>query len=128
MSDRSWRIIVVEDEDDSVKMVSKILSYHGVEVHVARNGRECIDLLKQIMPTLIVTDLAMPGMDGWQTLAAIRANPQTEHIPVVAVTAYHSANLAEEAENVGFDACFPKPVNPNSFVDSLAKLIDAERI
>ena len=128
MTDRLWRVIVVEDEDDSVRMVSKILSYHGIEVHVARNGRECIDLLTQMTPTLIVTDLAMPGMDGWQTLAAIRANPETEQIPVVAITAYHSANLAEEAENVGFDACFSKPLNPRSFVDTLAKLIDAERI
>jgi CheY-like chemotaxis protein len=123
MTDTSWRIVVVEDEYDSAQMVSKILNYHGIEVHVARNGAECLALLNDVVPTIVVTDLAMPDMDGWETLAAIRANPQTSHIPVVAITAYHSVDVAEEAMGAGFDAYFSKPINPRSFVDDLAKLI-----
>ena len=125
MNSSSWRIIVVEDEYDSMKMVSKILSFYGIEVHVAHNGLECLELLHQVSPTLIVTDLAMPEMDGWQTLDAIRANPQTARIPVVAITAYHSANVADDAENAGFDACFSKPIDPKTFVQRLAKIVEA---
>jgi CheY-like chemotaxis protein len=119
----NWRILVIEDEYDSIQMVSKILSFHGIEVHVAHNGRESLEMLEDVNPTLIVSDLAMPEMDGWQTLAAIRANPYTQHIPVVAVTAFDSADVAEEALRAGFDAFFSKPVNPRTFVQQLRKLV-----
>jgi CheY-like chemotaxis protein len=125
VKNNAWRIIVVEDEFDSAKMVSKILSYHGIEVHVAHDGNECLALLDTFEPTLIVTDLAMPGMDGWQTLGAIRANPLTAHIPVVAITAYYSVDVAEEAVNAGFDAYYSKPLDPKSFVQDLMKIVIA---
>jgi CheY-like chemotaxis protein len=119
----AWHVLVVEDEYDSLQMVSKILSYHGITVVVAKNGRECLERLAEFEPTIIITDLAMPGMDGWQTLAAIRSNPATQHIPVVAMTAYDSVSVAEDAHNAGFDAYFPKPVDPRSFVQSLAGIL-----
>lgn len=123
MNDTAWQVLLVEDEYDSLQVVSKILTFYGVQVIVARHGGECIELLKGLTPTLIVTDLAMPMMDGWQTLAAIRANPRTRQIPVVAVTAYHSVDVAEEALNAGFDGYFAKPVNPRSFVQSLEQIV-----
>ena len=123
MNDNPWQVLVVEDEFDSAQIVWKILSFHGIQVHVAHNGSECLEMLNHIKPTLIVTDLAMPGMDGWEMLAAIRSNPQTKHIPVVAVTAYDSVDVAAEAAEAGFDAYFSKPVNPRSFVENLAKLV-----
>lgn len=123
MNDSGWQVLVVEDEYDSLQVVSKILKFHGIQVVVAHHGGECMELLDRMTPTLIVTDLAMPMMDGWQTLAAVRANPRTEHIPVVAVTAYHSVDVAEEAMNAGFDGYFAKPVDPRSFVQSLGRIL-----
>lgn len=122
MSEQPWSVLLVEDEYDSVQMVSKILSYHGIQVQVARTGAEGLSMLNHYHPTLIVTDLAMPGMDGWEVLSAIRANPATTHIPVVAITAYHSLAVAEEATSFGFDGYFPKPVNPRTFVQALVKV------
>lgn len=118
-----WQFLVVEDEQDSAAMLKKILNYHGIEVHVARNGEECMLLLQTLAPTLIITDLAMPGMDGWRTLEAVRANTTTQHIPVVAITVYDSVDVAEEAEKAGFDAYFSKPLNPRAFIQSLEKLL-----
>lgn len=118
-----WLVLVVEDEFDSVQMVSKILSFHGIQVVVARNGVECLAYLDHVQPALIITDLAMPEMDGWQTLAALRARPDTRNIPVVAITAYHSVDVAEEAISAGFDAYFAKPVNARTFVPSLEKIV-----
>lgn len=119
----TWQVVVVEDEYDSVQLISKILGFYDIQVHVAHNGEDCLAMLEQFEPTLIVTDLAMPGMDGWQTLAALRANPHTRHIPVVAITAYDSVDVAEDALKAGFDAYFPKPVDPRSFVQSLADIV-----
>jgi CheY-like chemotaxis protein len=123
MNNDTWRILVVEDEFDSAQMVSKILSFHGIEVNIAHNGSECLELLNHLEPTMVITDLAMPDMDGWETLAAIRSNPKTQHIPVVAITAYHSVDVAEEALDAGFDAYFSKPINPRTFVEHLARVI-----
>lgn len=119
----TWQVVVVEDEYDSVQLISKILGFYDIQVHVAHNGEDCLAMLEQFEPTLIVTDLAMPRMDGWQTLAALRANPHTRHIPVVAITAYDSVDVAEDALKAGFDAYFPKPVDPRSFVQSLADIV-----
>ena len=123
MEPKDWRVLVVEDEYDSVQMVTKILQHHGVQVFVAHNGQECIDMLPKVKPTLVVMDLALPEMDGWETLARMRANPETANIPVVAITAYHSVNVAEDARRAGFDAYLSKPLDVQSLVSSLDAII-----
>ena len=119
-----WRVLVVEDEFDSIQMVSKILRHHGAEVHIAHNGHECIQKLETYTPTFIIMDLALPEMDGWETLAKIRENEKTAHLKVVAITAYHSVNVEEDAHDAGFNAYFPKPLNINLIIDHLGKLVD----
>lgn len=123
MSPKEWRVLVVEDEFDSIKMVSKILQHHGVEVHVAHNGHECIEMLAKVDPTFVIMDLALPEMDGWETLVKMRANPDTAHIPVAAITAYHSVNVEEDAEQAGFDAYFPKPLDTGTIIQKLGELV-----
>ena len=116
MVSNDWRVLIVEDEQDSIRMVSKILSHHGIQVHVANNGYECLDALGSLDPTLIVMDLAMPEMDGWETLAALRSDTATSHIPVVAITAYHSANVADDARGVSHQHAASRqlPASPES--------------
>lgn len=123
MEASNWQVMVVEDEFDSVQVVSRVLQHHGAQVHVARNGHEALQMLTEVVPTLIIMDLAMPEMDGWETLTKIRANPHTAHIPVVAMTAYHSVNVAEDALHAGFDAYLPKPLDTNSLVQKLAEVL-----
>lgn len=124
MNPQDWTVLVVEDDHDSIQMVSKMLTHHGAHVHTAHNGRECLEAVDDVNPTLIVMDLNMPEMDGWETLVELRANPSTAHIPVVAITAYHSGNVQEEAARVGFDAYFPKPLSAKSFVEDLAHMLN----
>lgn len=125
MEPKDWRVLVVEDEFDSIQMVSKILSHHGAEVYIAHDGRECLTMLEKINPTLVIMDLALPEMDGWETLALIRANAKTAHLPVAAITAYHSVNLAEDAAQAGFDAYFPKPLDTKRIIQKLGELVNS---
>jgi two-component system cell cycle response regulator DivK len=118
-----WKVLVVEDTDDDLAMVSKILDFHGIQVYVARNGEQCMDMLYDVHPDLVIMDLAMPGMDGWQTLAAIRSDVHFAGLPVVAATAYYNTDMGYEAQNAGFDAYFEKPLNPRSLVQNLSELI-----
>ena len=121
---KNWKVIVVEDTYDDMQLAIIILEHNGIEVHVAHDGRECLQLLQSVQPTLIVTDLSMPEMDGWQMLNAIRANPTTAQIPVVAVSAYFSSDLEMDARNAGFNACFAKPVSPRDFVSQLDTILN----
>lgn len=123
MNMQDWKVILVEDTYDDQQVISRMLQHHGVEVFIAQNGTECLELLNEIEPTLIVTDLAMPTKDGWETLVAIRSNVATAHITVVALTAYHSADVALDAIKAGFDGYFPKPVNPATFINRLAEIL-----
>lgn len=120
---QDFRVLIVEDEFDSIRMVSKILSYHKVETRIVHNGFECLSELATYTPSVIVMDLAMPGKNGWETLYEIRANPSTQQIPVVAVTAYGSSNVAQDALDAGFNAYFPKPLSPATFVSDLLRII-----
>lgn len=123
MNKNDWRVLVVEDTYDDVQVVSKILHYHEIEVQVASNGVECLQMLEGFEPTFVVMDLSMPEMDGWETLTQMRTNPETAHIPVVAITAYHSAEVAYDASLAGFDAYFSKPASPTRFVQDVAGIL-----
>lgn len=118
-----WEGLIVEDEFDSMRVVADLLTMHGIKVHVARNGAECIQMLARIKPTFIIMDLAMPGQDGWATLREIRANAELASVPVAATTAYDSALVARNVLEAGFNAYFPKPIDISTFMDDLSKLI-----
>jgi CheY-like chemotaxis protein len=123
MNTSNWKVIVVEDTYDDQQLLSRMLAHYGIDVVIATNGNECLALLEQIKPTLIVTDLSMPIRDGWQTLIAIRARTASADIPVVAVTAYHSSDVARDVIKAGFDGYFAKPINPTTFVNQLADIL-----
>ncbi|NWF70251.1 MAG: response regulator [Chloroflexi bacterium] len=123
MSFDQWKVLLVEDEYDSVQTISKILRHYGIAVETAHNGRECLAVMERSLPTVVVMDLMMPEMDGWQTLARIRADSHLAQVPVVAVTAYYSFDVAEDAHKAGFDGYFKKPVSATGFVQQLAHIV-----
>ena len=118
-----WHILVVEDLDDDIHMASKVLRHNQVQVTTARNGLECLQTLEKIEPTAIIMDLAMPDMNGWETLVEIRANPATAHIPVIAMTAYGSSRVEADALDAGFNGYLPKPIKPTQFIAQIEAIL-----
>jgi CheY-like chemotaxis protein len=120
-----WQILIVDDDEDSLRVIAEaLLLYRGdIEVRSAGRGGECLEMLSGFTPTAVIVDLALPDIDGWEVLIAIREDPATARIPVVATTAYGSANVAEDALKAGFDAYFPKPIDVFSFGVRLAEVI-----
>ncbi len=123
MSNRVWKVVVVDDTFDDLQIMATTLEYYAIEVYAASSVHECFALIEQIMPDLVITDLAMPDADGWAVLNAVRSNPQTAQTRVVAVTAYHSAKLADEVLRGGFDSYCPKPINPQDFIEHLGRVM-----
>lgn len=120
---QDWHILVVEDDKDGQELVSRMLKYHRIAHQVAESGEEAISLLLQNTFTACVIDLALPGIDGWGVLKKVRTTPELRHLPCVAVTAFHSAEVAVKAIEAGFTAYFPKPLEPTSFVRELVQVI-----
>lgn len=119
------RVLVVEDEYDSAEMVSQMLSYHNIDVETAINGRDGLERLQEYLPDLIVTDISMPEIDGWRFLEGLRSDSSLAHLPVIAVTAYHSRQVQIDAQKAGFDAYFQKPIDVDAFIATLEELLDA---
>ena len=125
MSLKDWNVLVVEDEADSMELVQGLLSHYGIHCVGAMSGEEALQILEQTTPTLIILDLALPGVDGWGVLKAVRTHNQTANIPCIAITAFHTPELAEQAIRAGFNAYFAKPIDSTSFVRELQAIVNS---
>jgi len=85
----------VEDSEDSLFSLHKRLALAGFEVKIAMNGAEGVDWAKTLLPDLIVMDLRLPGLDGWEATRRLKGQPETKHIPIVVVTQIRQRKAAE---------------------------------
>ncbi len=119
----AWRVLIVDDEPDSLRVAHDILTLSGAQVYQAETGAEGLALLARIMPTLIITDLAMSTPNGWDLLKAIRADVLMTHVPVVAVSAYASVHVIDEAKRAGFNSFVSKPFKLTVFLNALKEVM-----
>lgn len=117
------KVLLVEDEVDSRKLVVRLLTHYGINVIEAGTGEEALGKAQDVTPSLIIIDLALPGMDGWTLFSKLKAMPKFANTPFVAITAYHTAELASEAIKTGFNAYFAKPFNVTTFVRELEDVV-----
>lgn len=107
----TWHIMIVDDEPDNLEVVAETLEYRGAVVKTALNGKQALEILEDFSANLILTDLSMPVMDGWQMRARLKTNEKLNHIPVLALSAHAIAGDQERALEAGFDGYLTKPVN-----------------
>jgi signal transduction histidine kinase len=116
-------ILIVDDEPDVLATLEGILRHHGAEVLTAASADEALRLLDQHTPTVLVSDLAMPGRDGFDLMRAVRALPTpARQVPAAVLSAYLASEHASEAESAGFQIFIEKPVQPLELVGQLAQL------
>ena len=123
MTIKNWNVLVVEDEADSMELVQGLLSHYGIQSVGASSGEEALAVLEDMSPTLIIMDLALPGLDGWGVLERLKANESLSNVPRVAITAFHTPELADQAIKAGFDAYFAKPLDATSFIRELQAIV-----
>jgi CheY-like chemotaxis protein len=104
-------ILVIDDEAANLALARTLLESEGFVVHVARDAISAFDVLKVVDPALILMDIQLPGMDGWELTRRLRRNPATSHIPVIALTAYGTKGDDERAQEAGCVAFIAKPVS-----------------
>jgi CheY-like chemotaxis protein len=106
-------------------MYAAYLSFSGYRVAEATNGLEAIEKTIELMPDIILMDLALPRMDGWEATRRLKLDERTRHIPIVALTGHALAGFAEGAKQAGCDAFVTKPCLPDALVAEIQRMLEA---
>jgi CheY-like chemotaxis protein len=119
----SVSVLLVEDNEDNRTIYTTILRHCGHEVAEAGTGEEGIRLARELRPAIILMDVAMPGIDGWEATRRLKADPDTAHIPVIALTAHAMAEDRQRAADAGCESYLAKPIEPRRVVEEVEKLL-----
>jgi CheY-like chemotaxis protein len=117
------KILCVEDNDDNLFLLHRRLTRAGFEIKIAVNGAEGVDWAKTLLPDLIVMDLNLPGLDGWEATRRLKNQPETKHIPIIVLTAHTMEKNREKAFAAGCDAFESKPVDFGGLVKKIRSLL-----
>ncbi|MGA2158471.1 MAG: response regulator [Dehalococcoidia bacterium] len=117
----SGKILYIEDNEQNFYLVKVLLSTRDYEVIWARDGQEGIDKAEQSGPDLILLDIQLPVMDGYEVASRLRSKPELTGIPIVAVTSYAMAGDREKALSAGCNGYIEKPIDPDTFLAQIDK-------
>ena len=117
-------ILVVDDYQDAREMYAEYLQFSGFRVAEARNGNEAVEQAFALKPDLILMDLSLPGMDGWEATRQLKSDERTRQIPVVALTGHALAGASEGAKRAGCDSFVTKPCLPDDLVVEVRRMLN----
>ena len=121
-------ILLVEDFADAREMYREYLEYSGFRVATACDGREAIEQARALEPDLILMDLSLPGIDGWEATRILKADAATAHLTIVALSAHALATEGQRARDAGCDGFIAKPCLPPELVAEIAKYLAVRRM
>ena len=121
----SHKILVVDDEKPIVRIIQTNLETEGYEVTCAYDGIEALEKVAECTPDLMVLDVMMPRMDGWNVLKALKEKPETADIPVVMLTALTDIEHMDRGARLGNDVYLTKPFDPSELLAIVSRLLSA---
>ncbi len=120
----SKTILVVEDQEDNRRILRDLLQSVGFEILEATSGLEGIAMAESRRPDLVLMDIQLPGIDGYEATRRLRANPALARTPIVAVTSYALSGDADKAFDAGCDAYVTKPFSPRALLAKVRELLE----
>lgn len=117
------RILLVEDNEMNRDMLSRRLTKRGYDVQVAVDGEQGIDLARASAPDLVLMDMSLPGVDGWEATRLLKSDVLTRRIPIIAITAHAMAGDRERALEIGCDDYDTKPIDLPSLLEKIERLV-----
>jgi two-component system cell cycle response regulator DivK len=116
-------LLLVEDNEDNRIIYSTVLRHLGYRVIEAQDGLQAVDLARSAQPDLILMDISIPRLDGWEATRILRRDPATRAIPIIALTAHALSDDRERAAEVGFTSYLAKPIEPRAVVAEVRRWI-----
>ena len=117
------KILVIDDDPETLKMINLILGNHGYDLTISHSGKDGLSLAKMSPPDLLLLDVMMPEMDGFEVCRRFRAEPRLAHVPILLFTAKNKPKDKETGFQVGADDFLSKPTNPKELVDRVQMLL-----
>ena len=127
MTDKLKTILLVEDNEDNLVVYRTILEHLGYRVVEARDGEEGVARAREQMPDLILMDISIPKMDGWEATQRLKADDATKAIPIIALTAHALEEDRQKAIQAGCDGYLAKPVEPRRVVQEVERFVGPAR-
>lgn len=115
------KILIIEDNKGNLEVILYLLRQYGYKLITAENGKDGIKLAKQEMPDLIISDIQLPQLNGYEVARALKSDTNLKKIPLVAVTAYAMEEDEEKILSAGYNAYIAKPIDPEEFVCLIEK-------
>jgi len=116
-------VLIVDDFEDGREMLAEYLTFRGLRVVTATNGAEALAIVRRDPPAIVLMDLSMSPMDGWEATRHLKADPQTQDVIVVAVTAHALSHDEGKARQSGADAFVPKPFDLTALGDAIQRVM-----
>src|SRR5579863_7161844 len=117
------KILIIEDNQDNLELMVYLLNHYGYATIAALDGEKGVALVKQEMPDLIICDIRLPKLNGYDIAQLLKNDPELKQIPLIAVTAYSMVGDRDKIRAAGFDAYIAKPIDPAQFVTQLETLL-----
>ena len=117
-------VLVVDDYADAREMCCEILQFGGFRTESARDGLEALDMATRLEPALILMDLSIPGIDGWEATRRLKNDARTKSIPIIALSGHAFEGHADEARKAGCDAFLTKPCLPDDLISAVNRMLD----
>ena len=121
------KILLVEDNEMNRDMLSRRLERRGMQVLIAVDGQEGVDMAEQALPDLILMDMSLPILDGWEATRRLKAQPATKGIPIIALTAHAMSGDREKAMEAGCDDYDSKPVDFARLLGKIESFLGSDR-
>ncbi|WP_434388087.1 response regulator [Melittangium boletus] len=118
-------VLIVDDYQDAREMYAEYLQFSGFRVAEARNGQEAVDKAMELRPSIILMDLSLPVMDGWEATRVLKGDDRTRSIPVVALTGHTMSGHSHEAQDAGCYSYVTKPCLPDALVEEVKRVLKA---
>ncbi|MEW6287719.1 MAG: response regulator [Chloroflexota bacterium] len=122
------RILIVEDNMDNYELVRLVLERAGYDVFLAVNGRDGVDAARAQKPDLILLDMGLPEMDGWNAAQTLKSSAETKNIPLYALTAHTLPHERKRAIQAGCDGYVAKPIHMKGFLEIVEQALLAARL
>ncbi len=124
MTTKTFSVLLIDDDETTTNIFRLVMQHYDVTLATASDAQSGLDFLKEYRPDAIVIDIFMPGMDGYQTLKAIRGNRLADGAVCIATTSYHNSDTPTTLSEYGFDGYIPKPLDANRIVPYLEQAIN----
>jgi CheY-like chemotaxis protein len=115
----TWRVLAVDDEPDNLNLLGDVLEFQGATVKRTENAQQALTALDEFKPNMILVDLSMPGMDGWEMHRRLRSRDDLGNVPIIAISALAMQADLERAKTEGFDGYITKPFRVQALLSQL---------